>query len=73
MTEDIKIHLKETNTESVIVPGGCAKYIHAPALFWNKPFEQRVAELYDEWLNNSVHEFTESGNIKPVPRSLVLD
>ena len=35
-TEDVKIRLKEINTESVIVPGGCTKYIQAPDLVWNK-------------------------------------
>ena len=73
MTEDVKLRLKEINTESVIVPGGCTKHIQAPDVVWNKPFKQKVAELYDEWLSNGVHEFTESGNMKPVPRRLVLD
>ena len=73
MTEDVKLCLKEINTESVIVPGGCTKHIQAPDVVWNKPFKQKVAELYDEWLSNGVHEFTESGNMKPVPRRLVLD
>ena len=73
MTENVKIRLKKINTESAIVPGGCTKYIQAPDLVWNKPFKQRVAELYDEWLSNAVHEFTESGNMKPVPRRLILD
>ena len=73
MTEGVKIRLKEINTESVIVPGRCTEYIQAPDLVWNKPLKQRVPELYDEWLSNGVHEFTESGNVKPVPRRLVLD
>ena len=73
MAEDVKLRLKEVNTESVIVPGGCTKHIQAPDVVWNKPFKQKVAELYDEWLSNGVHEFTESGNMKPVPRRLVLD
>ena len=73
MAEDVKICLKEINAESVIVTGGCTKYIQAPDLVWNKPFKQRVTEPYDEWLSNGVYEFTESGNMKPVPRRLVLD
>ena len=32
MTKDVKIRLKETNTESVIVTGGCTKYTQAPDL-----------------------------------------
>ena len=30
MTEDEKTRLKGSNTESVIIPGGCTKYIQAP-------------------------------------------
>ena len=73
ITEDVKLRLKEINTESVIVPGGCTKHIQAPDVVWNKPFKQKVAELHDEWLSNGVYEFTESGNMKPVARRLVLD
>ena len=32
MTEDVKLHLKEINTESIIVPGGCTKHIEAPGV-----------------------------------------
>ena len=61
------------NTESIIVPGGCTKHIQALDIVWNKPFKQKVAELHDKWFSNGVHEFTESGNMKPVPRRSVLD
>ena len=73
MTEDVKLRLKEINTESVIVPGGCTKHIQVPDVVWNKPLKQKVAELYDEWFSNGAHELTVSGNMKPVPRRLVLD
>ena len=73
MTEDLKIRLKKINTESVIVPGGCTKHIQAPDVVWNKLFKQKIAELYDEWLSNGVYEFTESGNMRPLPRRLALD
>ena len=59
--------------ESVIVHGGCTKYIQAPDVVWNKPFKQKIAEFYDEWLSNGIHEFTESGNMKLVKRRMVLD
>lgn len=48
MTEGVKIRLKEINTGSVIVTGGCTKHIEAPDLVQKKPFKQRVAQLYDE-------------------------
>ena len=60
MTEDVKIHLKQINAESVTVPGRCKKYIQAPDLLWNKLFKQRVAELYDEQLSDGVLVFMSS-------------
>ena len=72
MTESVSRRLKEISMESVIVPGGCTKYIKAPDVVWIKPFQQTIAEFYDEWLSNGIHEFTESGNMKPVKRRMVL-
>ena len=42
MTEDVKLRLKEINTESVIVLEGCTKRIQAPDVIWNKPFKKRL-------------------------------
>ena len=72
LTNPVKNLLKETNTESVIVPGGCTKYIQAPDVVWNKPFKSRIAKFYDEWLANGVHQYTEAGNLKAVLRRLVV-
>ena len=49
MTEDVNIFFGENNIKSAIVCGGFIKNIQAPDFFWNKPFKQRVAELYDKW------------------------
>ena len=56
------------NVDSVIIPGGCTKYIQAPNVYWNKPFRETMAELYDRRLNEGVHQFTEGGNMKPASR-----
>ena len=64
MTEDVNICFRENNIKSVIVCGGFIKYIHASDFFWNKPFKQRVAELYDKWWRNGVHEIRESSKIE---------
>ena len=57
MIDNVRKDLKEMIVDSVIVPGGCTKYIHAPIVCWNKPFNVRMTELYDQ--------FTEGGNMKP--------
>ena len=40
---------------------------------WNKPFKGKVQEFYDNWLANGKHEYTDAGNMKPVPRRLIVE
>ena len=40
---------------------------------WNKPFEGRIEEFCDDWLAKRKHEYTNAGNMKPVPRRLVVE
>ena len=56
----------------MIVWGGCTKYNKAPDVVWNKPFKGRIEECYDDWLANGKHTYTDAGNLKPVPRRLVV-
>ena len=53
------------NVDSVIVQDGCTKYIEASDVCFNKPFKARVTELYDQWLSECVHQFTDGENMKP--------
>ena len=73
LTDDVKKSLTKSKIESAIVPGGCAKYIQAPDVVWNKPFKGKIQEYYDDWLANGKHEYTNAGNMKPVPRRFIVD
>ena len=73
MIDDVRKLLKQMKTDDALIPGGCTKYVQAPCVVWNKPFKGHVMESYDEWLDLGVHQYTEAGNIKPVPRHLVVD
>ena len=68
LTDDVRKSLKLSETGTVIVRGGCTKFIQAPDLVWKKPFKGRIQELYDEWPASRKHEFNAAVNIKPVPR-----
>ena len=61
ITDDTKKELSRSKIDSVIVPGGCTKYIQAPDVVWNKPFKARVTEKYDEWMADGAHSFTAAG------------
>ena len=61
------------NVDSVIIPGGCTKYIQASDVSWNKPFKTRIKDLCDQWLSEGVHQFTESGNMYPLSRKRAIE
>ena len=46
--ESVKTSLKGMKVDTAIVPpgGGCTKYVQAPDVSWNKPFKQKVSDLY---------------------------
>ena len=64
--------LKEMNVDSVIIPGGCTRYIQVPDVCWNKPFKARMTKLYDQWFCEGVHQFTEGGNMKPPSKKRII-
>ena len=72
MTEKVKVLLKDMKVESVLIPGGCTKYIHAHDIYWNIPFKGFNGEFYDEWLANGVNQYTETGNRKSASRRTVV-
>ena len=73
LTGKVKKAFTKPKIETVIVPGGCTKYIQAPDVVWNKPFKGRIEEFCDDWLANRKHEYTDAGSMKPVPRRLVVE
>ena len=73
LTDNVKKSLTKSKIESVIIPGGCTKYIQALDVVWNKPFKGKIQEFYDDWLANGKHEYTDTVNMKPVPRRLIVE
>ena len=65
-TDNVKKTFTRAKIETVIIPGGCTKYIEAPDM-WNNPFKGRIEEFYDDWLANRKHKYTDTVNIKLVP------
>ena len=73
VTANVRSALKKINTDSVVIPGGCTKYIQAPDVSWNKPFKSIITERYDEWMSNGIHEYTNAGNLKAPPRRQIVE
>ena len=73
MTDSIRKDLKGMNVDSVIIPGGCTKYIQAPDVCLNKPYKARMTKLYNQWHSESVHQYSEGGNMKPPFRKIIIE
>ena len=70
----VRASLKAKKIGTVLIPGGCTKYIQAPDVSWNKPFKAIYKEKYDEWLETvGTHQGTDAGNLKPPPRSTIVN
>ena len=66
MTDSMRRYLKEMNVDSVIIPGVCTKYIQTPD-------KVRMTKVYDQWLSEGTHQFTEGGNMKPTSRKRIVE
>ena len=71
--DSIKKRLKDNKMDSVIIPGGCAKYLQAPDVSWNKPFKALLTEIYDAWLSDGIHQYTSAHNLKASPRGKIVE
>ena len=72
ITDDTKKELSRSKIDSVIVAGGCTKFIQAIDVVWNKLFKARVTEIYDKWMADGAHSFTAAGNMHgPCRREIV--
>ena len=73
--DSVKAKVKENNTDMVVVPGGCTKYIQAQDVCWNAPFNELVTERYDEWMakGSNSQEYTSQGNLKAPSRRKIIE
>ena len=70
----IKFLLKSKKVDTSIIPGGCTKYIQAHGVICNKPFKQKVTDLYDEWLaTHGLQRETAAVNHKAPPSKCALN
>jgi hypothetical protein len=66
----VKDEMKKLKVESVMIPGGCTRYIQAPDVSWNWPFKNKIKEQYNEWLSGDTPK-TKYGNPAPPPIEIV--
>ena len=70
----IKASLNAKKIDTVLMPGGCTKYIQAPDVSWNKPFKAISIEKYDKQHEAvGIHQEADAWNLKPVPHSTIVN
>ena len=73
MEQTFSKDLKTKKIESLIIPGGCTKYLQAPDVSWSKAFKAKAAEEYDEWLSTvGINRVTDAGNLKSPERRAIV-
>ena len=72
LTPEIRAILRSSHVDTIIVPGGCTKFIQAADVSWNKPIKEHLGEMYDKSLAENEHELTAQGNMRaPSRRQMV--
>ena len=72
LTPRVNDILNRAKVDTVIIPGGCTKFIQAPDVSWNKPMKEYLREIYDNWLVENEHQMTAHGNMKgPSPQQMI--
>ena len=72
LTPEIRAILSSSQVETIIVPGGCTKFIQAADVSWNKPIKEHLSEMYDKWLAENEHELTAQGNMRGPSRRQIV-
>ena len=63
------------NVDSIIIPGGCTKYIQAPDVCWNKSFKARMRpnSMINGSVKVSINLLNVEGNMKPPSKKKVIE
>jgi len=74
LSDETKKELKSGyNITTAVIPGGCTKFLQAPDVCWNRPFKEKMHELYDKWIAGDENkEFTKGGNLKAPSFEIML-
>ena len=70
-TVNVKNRFYEKNTNLAVIPGGLTSRLQPLDVSLNKPFKAKVRNLYNQWMDEAVKEYTPSGKIRRPSYSLV--
>ena len=71
--DEIEKYLQKLNVKQLVIPSGCTGLIQAPDVSWNRPFKQKLQDLYDKWLAHGEHTFTPAGKMRAPTKRLIAE
>jgi hypothetical protein len=69
----VKERLKKYNVDSLVIPGGCTKFVQTLDVSANAPFKSKISEEYDAWQAKGTKTYTPKGNIRAATKTILCD
>ena len=69
----VKERLKKYNFDSLVIPGGCTKFVQTLDVSANAPFKSKISEEYDAWQAKGTKTYTQKGNVRAATKSILCD
>lgn len=73
LVESVKLALKEANTDIAVIPGGLTSVMQPLDVSLNKPFKDRLRNMWTSWMIEGHKEYTAGGNVKAASLSTVCE
>ena len=67
LTEGVTKKVRDTRTHIAVIPGGLTSMLQPLDVSINKPFKDKLRELWMEWMASDQHSFTAGGNMRAPP------
>ena len=65
LSEATRSVLKSLKIDTIVVPGGCTKFVQPADVSWNCPFKEAIQDFHNVWISRGDLPCTAGGNPKP--------
>ena len=72
LTDGVKSYAKKCKIDQAVIPGGLTGILQPLDVVINKPFKDRLRQLWQDWMINGKHQFKASGKQKKPTKNQVL-
>ena len=72
LTDGVKSYAKKCKIDQAVIPGGLTGILQPLDVVINKPFKDRLRQLWQDWMINGKHQFMASGKQKKPTKNQVL-